>query len=500
MGYAYFTTKSDLKFKNSEFSENSEFCAIHHANLWGKREEKYAALRDSNLDDIEWKELNPNKPFYLFMPQDTDLLEDYEQGWKVTDIFPITSLGTTTARDEFTVTFDKATLKKKISDFISQNETEGQLLQKCDLHDTRDWKIIESRKRLRTDYRDDRLWLFNYRPFDTRWTYHDLAILELDRRDVLGHLYFENLALVTLRRTRSQDEWNFSLVGEHPIDKSYITSLDNAYVFPLYLYTTPEETAGTLFAQSEVTRKPNLAPEFIQAVEAKLKLKFNSEFTRSVLNSEFSPEDIFHYAYAVFHSSTYRQRYAEFLKIDFPRLPITSDKKLFRKLAEKGKELVELHLLKSSKVDDFVTTYPEAGDNKVEFVKPDMSQEKSDKRDASKDKNHEKQGSRGDMSGLRIYINATQFFGKVSAEVWEFKVGGYQVCEKWLKDRKGRALSGEDITHYQRVVVSLKETIRLMKEIDKSIVKWPMSRAIPLGAAVTLHFANTPSMLSFIPC
>ena len=161
----------------------------------------------------------------------------------------------------------------------------------------------------------------------------------------------------------------------------------------------------------------------------------------------FSPEDIFYYAYAVFHSPTYRTRYAEFLKIDFPRLPITSDKKFFRKLAEKGKALVELHLLKSSKVDDFVTTYPEAGDNKVEkvaFVKG------------------------------KVFINTTQFFGKVSEEVWEFKVGGYQVCEKWLKDRKGRVLSGEDITHYQRVVVALKETTRLMKEIDKSIVKWPL--------------------------
>jgi len=156
---------------------------------------------------------------------------------------------------------------------------------------------------------------------------------------------------------------------------------------------------------------------------------------------------VFYYAYAVFHSPTYRTRYAEFLKIDFPRLPLTSDKKLFTKLVEKGRELVGLHLLKGPRVDDFITTYPTAGDNKVGKVA---------------------------FAGKKVLINEKQYFGNVPEDVWNFKVGGYQVCEKWLKDRKGRTLSGDDITHYQRVVVALKETIRLMKEIDKAIVKWPM--------------------------
>ena len=161
----------------------------------------------------------------------------------------------------------------------------------------------------------------------------------------------------------------------------------------------------------------------------------------------FTPEDVFYCAYAFFHSPTYRTRYAEFLKIDFPRLPLTSDKKLFAKLVAKGKELVDLHLLKSSKVDDFITTYPVKGDNKVETV----------------------QFTKG-----KVWINEKQYFGNVPEAVWEFKVGGYQDCDKWLKDRKGRTLSSDDITHYQRVVVSLKETMRIMKKIDKAIVKWPM--------------------------
>ncbi|MGA2588250.1 MAG: type ISP restriction/modification enzyme [Candidatus Aminicenantales bacterium] len=161
------------------------------------------------------------------------------------------------------------------------------------------------------------------------------------------------------------------------------------------------------------------------------------------------PEDIFNYAYAVFHSPTYRTRYAEFLKIDFPRLPLTSSLKLFRALAAKGEELVALHLLESPKVNDFITGFPIKGDNVVEKVQY-----------ADKDK--------------RVWINKTQYFSGVPKAVWEFHIGGYQVCEKWLKDRKGRKLSYDDIQHYQKIVIALNETIRLMAKIDALIPSWPI--------------------------
>lgn len=245
-------------------------------------------------------------------------------------------------------------------------------------------------------------------------------------------------------------------------------------MFPLYLYTTPEDTAGTLFAQSETTRKANLSPAFIAALSEKLGIPFveggdplrpaaTSPKSASDLGEAgwgsmppafFTPEDVFHYAYAVFHSPTYRSRYAEFLKIDFPRLPLTGDRGLFFALAEKGSQLVALHLLKSPLLNEFITSYPAAGDNRVGKVAfaPD-----------------------GKRAGLgRVWINARQYFGGVPAEVWNFRIGGYQVCEKWLKDRKDRVLSGEDINHYQRVIVALQGTIRLMAEIDEVIPRWPM--------------------------
>jgi predicted helicase len=268
----------------------------------------------------------------------------------------------------------------------------------------------------------------------------------------MRHLELENLALNMVRQTKAET-WQHALVTDKPTPAVFIEIKDGSSIFPLYLYTTPEETAGTLFAQPETTRQANLAPGFIKALEEKLQVTVTSQVT--VASAQVTPEDIFYYAYAVFHSPTYRRRYAEFLKIDFPRLPLTGDKNLFLALAAKGKELVELHLLRAAKVEDFITSYPVAGDNKVEKVAFAPESQTSE------------------VSG-RVWINPQQYFGNVPETVWNFKVGGYQVCEKWLKDRKGRVLSGADLAHYQRVVVALKETLRLMAGIDEIIPGWPL--------------------------
>jgi predicted helicase len=169
------------------------------------------------------------------------------------------------------------------------------------------------------------------------------------------------------------------------------------------------------------------------------------------LPKDVTPEDIFQYAYAVFHSPTYRTRYAEFLKLDFPRLPLTSNRDLFFSLASLGGELAGLHLMESPTLNDIITEFPEKGTDAVEKVQY-----------TDKDK--------------RVWINPTQYFAGVSSAVWNFHIGGYQVCEKWLKDRKGRTLTYEDIQHYQKIVVALNETIRLMAEIDQVIETqggWP---------------------------
>jgi len=232
-------------------------------------------------------------------------------------------------------------------------------------------------------------------------------------------------------------------------------------LFPLYLYSSNQEESSNQNTLSNSSwplgkngRIPNLNPDFVSAFSSRLGLKFVSD-GHGDLTTTFGPEDIFDYIYAIFHSPTYRQRYAEFLKIDFPRVPLTSNRDLFRKLCFLGEELVALHLMESPYLNQLITRYPVVGENIVEkgfpkFVVYD-----------------------DDQTGY-VFINKTQYFEGVPSEVWDFHMGGYQVCEKWLKDRRGRQLSFDDLMHYQKVVVALKETIRLMEEIDKAIPKWPI--------------------------
>jgi predicted helicase len=214
-------------------------------------------------------------------------------------------------------------------------------------------------------------------------------------------------------------------------------------LFPLYLYPSEGEMQ---FDGGK--RRPNLNPEFTKVVSEKLGLEF-IEDGKGNLKKTFGPEDIFNYVYTIFHSPTYRTRYAEFLKIDFPRLPLTSNKELFKALTEKGAELVSLHLMESPVLNKLITKYPVAGSNEVEKVSYDANNQ-------------------------RVRINKAQYFEGVPLEVWEFHIGGYQVCQKWLKDRKGRTLTYDELTHYQKVIVALKETIRLMTEIDNLIPTWPI--------------------------
>ncbi len=207
-------------------------------------------------------------------------------------------------------------------------------------------------------------------------------------------------------------------------------------VFPLYLY--PIEKRG-LFDEETNERKPNFSDEFIEDFAAKLKLDFVSD-GKGNLEKTFAPEDVFNYAYAVFHSPTYRARYAEFLKIDFPRLPLTSNYLLFFELARLGEQLVDLHLLEKD-IESGVN-FPEKGSNEVESVK---------------------------YENEKVWINKTQYFENIPETAWNFHIGGYQVLQKWLKDRKGRTLSFDDLEHYSKVVSALSQTIELMSAIDETI-------------------------------
>ena len=391
--------------------------------------------------------------FYFFTPKAFSNIDEYCGGWSIKDIFPIQQNGIKTDRDKLFYDYDRKTLENRIKTFYSEAGMEPSFREAYQIENSSSYDLLS--RRLKTSFSSTNIHTCLYRPFDQRWLYYTLGLTSRPAWVVMRHMLAgSNLGLVTTRQT--SDEWSaFStqvLAGHKSVSAYDINS-----VFPLYLYPNPHKDA--LFVIDEPSnaqggRRPNLSPAFITDISNKLSMQFILD-GKGDLRKTVGPEDIFNYMYSVLHSSTYRIRYAEFLKIDFPRLPLTSNTKLFRELSNLGEQLVGLHLME--KFGKATPNYPEQGNNVVEKV------------DYLVPRDQPEQG--------RVYINKTQYFDGIPSEVWEFHVGGYQVCHIWLKDRKGRVLTFDDIKHYQRIVAALAETITLMANIDEVIEEhggWPI--------------------------
>lgn len=444
---------------------------LRHAHLWGAREVyeenpsdervltggKYHWLWENDLSSTKWTELEPQSPFYFFIPQDTALLPEYEEGWAITKVMPFNSSNLNTARDALVIDVDKADLVKRIQMMVDSGDSPDNIAEKLGIHSTPWWNFNAALKKLsQTKDWQNLVIRCLYRPFDQRWLFYHPSFIDRPRTEANAHLLHDNLSLVTTRQTKEP----FAVVatdlicGQHKIAAVY----DRSYFFPLYLYANDQDVHGELFnsktSSDSQDRCPNVAPEFVHDFAARLKVKFVPD-GKGDLKRTFGPEDVFDYVYAVFHSPTYRSRYAEFLKIDFPRVPLTSNPDLFCSLCGLGDKLVGLHLME--KHGPTITSYPIPGDNSVEVVR------------------YTEPGDGADEG--RVWINREQYFEGVPPEVWSFHVGGYQVCQKWLKDRKGRKLTYDDLTHYQHVVSALAETTHLMAEIDDVIDNnggWPI--------------------------
>jgi predicted helicase len=432
-----------------------------YADLWGLRQAKYEYLASNDLTTTGWQRLQPMPPYYFLAPQDNRLSSEFDTAWSISDVLPLTFSGIKTHRDQFAVAFQQDTLGQRIEALRDTSLSDDALRDRFGLRDTGTWQLARAREAIRSDdVAESALVRCLYRPFDVRWLWYHDAIVGRARREGMLHLLRDNVAMVVGRAGHVVESarWNLLYVTNRVVDTN-IYRRGGGMVFPLYVYTEnkkvePVKRGGSAITlalfESQAgygTRRPNLSPEFVTTVANKLVLDFTPD-GKGDLENTFGPEDIFNYMYAIFHSPTYRERYAEFLKIDFPRLPLTSDLGLFRVLAEKGEELVALHLMESPALDHTITRFPIRGSNEVEKVR------------------YAEDG--------RVYINKTQYFEGVEPEVWEFHIGGYQVLHKWLKDRKGRTLSYDDVTHYGKIVVALKETMRLMEEIDEAIPSWPI--------------------------
>ena len=439
---------------------------VRHGDIWGTRDAKEKTLMGLSPKSRMLKKISPLSPSYYFVRRDTRLMKEYESGQPLTSIFPANSAGIVTARDKLTIGWSSDEVWKAVRDFI--NRPIEATREKFELgRDTRDWKVALAQEDIRSNGPSKKQIVpIMYRPFDVRFTYYTgqtRGFICMPRKRIMRHmLEGNNLGLISARSNKSPSADHF-FCSRFVTEAKCGESTTQSYLFPLYLFEGKDDVNSTsggggggsnqgmmVFeprAKYDV-RRANLNRNFIRELEAKLKLRF-VETGKGDLKKTFGPEDVFHYIYAIFHAPTYRERYAEFLKSDFPRVPLTSRKPLFKKLTSFGEELVALHLMESPRLDGFITAYNVPGDNLIEKVRYVDNRK-------------------------RAYINKEQFFDGVPQDVWEFHVGGYRVCEKWLKDRKGGKLAFDDIRHYQRMVVALNETIRLMQDIDRAVPQWPI--------------------------
>jgi len=437
----------------------NDLAKVRHAELWGLRDAKYKWLDRAELNTTKWAGLKPLSPFYRFVPQDTAFLSEYNQGWLVTRIFEVYASTVTTARNDFSMAFDPKVLVARIGDLRNRDLSDNLIRDRYGLKDVSYWTLSSARQELSPiNQIEDYIKPYCYRPFDFRFVYYHPAVCERLRSEVMAHMRDDNVAFLT-HRPYSPGDFTFAyctrMIGDQCVAANKSSGGGNSFQFPLYLYSDARKKELFDSANQQDRRISNFSQEFIANLSDRLKLDFILD-GKGDSKKTFGPEDVFDFIYAVFHSPAYRKRYSEFLRTDFPRLPLTSNPKLFRDLCALGEELVALHLMEKHGPD--LTAYPVKGEDMVEavrFTEPGQGAKKG-----------------------RVWINKTQYFEGVPPEVWNFQIGGYQVCHKWLKDRKGRKLEYDDIQHYQHIVSALSETIRLMAEIDKSITQhggWPIS-------------------------
>jgi predicted helicase len=389
---------------------------ILRADCFGSRLSKFEFLSTNSLDSIKWDEIVPSAPNYEWVSRDEKIREEYLKGFSVSELFPISSIGIVTARDEMSIQNTRADIEKVVNDFLTIDAES--LRVKYNLRkDTRDWKVILAKDDVLKNFSEDKFVPFVYRPFDTRWTFYtgnSKGFHCMPRGDTMRHfLARDNIGLLVTKQLAPEEvagAFVTRYLGGHKIFGAF----NSNYFLPLYLYS------------DDGSKALNLKKELVNEIEK--------------IIGDVKPEDIFDYIYAILHSPSYRNKFNEFLKTDFPHIPYPKDAKIFNSLVLLGSELRSLHLLESQKIYQFITTYPVEGSDTVDQITY-------------------KEGN--------VFINKSQYFGNVPEIAWNFSIGGHLPAQKWLKDHKDRPLTNTEIEHYQKIIVVLFETDKLMKEIDK---------------------------------
>jgi predicted helicase len=392
----------------------------------------------------------------------------------------VNSVGIVTARDNFTIHETKNEVTKTIEEFINLDDESARKRFKLGA-DVRDWQVNFAKSDLQKHYPDKgKLCKISYRPFDDKWTFYtgkSKGFHCYPRNEVMQHFVKgQNFGLSLCKQFKSGETYQHVFITNKIIESSLVSNRTSEItsVFPLYLYHDKQKSIQSFqftaheeaelfgdknnpteslileepqFAYRSLAYRPNLSQKIVRAIEKSLGISFIIQEFKSE-NIEFGEVDILDYIYAVLHSPNYREKYKEFLKIDFPRVPYPKDKETFWQLVKLGGELRQIHLFENPIIEKYVTQYPIGGNNfvaKPRFIATEIKEQ---------------------VLGS-VFINESQYFANVPEVAWNFYIGGYQPAQKWLKDRNGRKLEFEDILHYQKIIVALTETFRLMTAIGK---------------------------------
>jgi hypothetical protein len=408
-----------LFVKNKKAKEPKVF----NLDQYGLREKKYQWLDQNTFNEKNYHEIKPVSPWYFFVTRKISHIKEYLEWKRIDKIFPVNVTGIVTARDKFVIGFDSNEIRNRLLQFRNLSLPDDIVKQTFNLKDTRGWKVSSARKKLSEDPDWDSYYQnILYRPFDVRTIYYSEDMVDWGRPEVMRHMLEKNIALISPRQFKEEPG---SFITNNLIGHKTVSAYDINYIFPLYIY--PDKNKKDIFTQHQTKKEPNIPQSLFWQLS-------------SYYGQKPAPEEILYYIYGVFYSNIYRETYAEFLKIDFPRVPFTPNHDLFKKMGKLGKQLANLHLLKSPALNPPIAKYQGSGlKDRIEKIVYKENEQ-------------------------RIYINAYKYFEGITPEVWNYHIGGYHVLHKYLKDRKGREM--DEAPRYCRIVTALSKTIEIQKQID----------------------------------
>lgn len=422
-------------------SSSQELAKVYYKDIYGKRSFKLDYLKNHSLQDIDFTELTLDAPLYTFRIIDPQIKAHYDEGFKIDTLMPQKVQGFKSDKDPIAIQYKKNEIERIVEEMRSE-KTEEQLRSDFGFSDSRDWKLESARQLVKINQQWEKYYtLVQYRPFDLRWTYLHKAIVTYPRPLIQKSIFNKKNTVLCLGQQGNvigDDEWSLIYCSNLPTDLNVVPR-GGAYLFPMFIY----DEMGLCI--------PNFSYEIIKLIEQYTGLQLQEVEAVERVEGGFLAIDLIDYIYAVLHSTTYRDTYHDFLQNDFPTIPYPISSEYFFSMAELGKSLREIHQLEGITQKDFITTYPVAAqkDNNIARIRK-----------------HEET-----CEGIgRVWINKEQYFDGVPTEAWEMVIAGYKTLDKWLKDRKDKHLTGEEILQFQKIVVALCKTIEIQEKIDRIIV------------------------------